>query len=307
MNGVALRRGLLVGVALVALSSCGRGCGCKGPAGASPEGAPGTGAGEASTRSADIETVKKAWREAERSLQAVETLAMNTGSYQATLAKHSRNFAGVGAFRRVPREPAVDELKGRLEEVAKAAGLALSSFEAEGADSPPPRELPAMHDGPEAFKFEDSDLLLSLQLRFRLEPLDAGKIEAFARALPKAVERVVVLRSVKLGPGGADVEAKAYSFRKVRAPVMRFVPPRASKAYEKAGLPSAGPDCAGDQRCLGFVQKIEKRMAAVEKLRIDAEKSMRLLAEGHLWDARMAAFRRVLEEASELRYSEILK
>jgi hypothetical protein len=299
-----LRTLLLALLALAGLTSCGRGCGCKGPAG-SGQGAAGESGAQPEAR-VDMETVQKAWRQAERSVQAVETLAMNTGSYQSTLAKHSRNFAGVGAFKQVPREPATEELKAQLEAAAKAHGVTIAGFRVSGAEAPPPRELPDRHDGPVAFKFEDSDLLLTIRVGFRLEPLDAGKVESFARSLPKAVTRVLILSSVKLGAGGADLNGKAYSFRKVRAPVMRFVPPQASRIYAEAGLAAGGPDCGGEARCADLVQKIEKRLAGIDKLRVDAEKSMRLLAEGHLWDARMKAFRRVLEEASNVRYSEIL-
>ncbi len=252
------------------------------------------------------ENLAAAWRDVKTTVHALEILARNADSYPKILEKHRRNFQAIGIFLSIPLGPDIPSLKKQLAQHSQTFGLQIEDFVStpdESAETP----LPAEFDGPGPFDFEEGQLIGKVSISFRLSPLNLDKVELFCRALKERVERLVLLRTVKMASNGAHVQATVFFYHDVRAPIERLQLPRREQFFERVGLPAMGPDCTGESACPRLVEQIDSTLHAVSTYAPKAQEALNYLSQARLWEARAEAFERLQAGAHLVKYSQILR
>ncbi|MBR57471.1 MAG: hypothetical protein CMH54_05355 [Myxococcales bacterium] len=250
--------------------------------------------------------LKTAWRDAKTAVQSLEVMARNADSYTKLLEKHRRNFQAIGIFVAIPLEPKIPALQDTLTKYGQTLGLQLDHFSSTPDDTMG-TPLPAEFDGPGPFQFSDDQLVGEVPISFHLKPLNLDKVELFCRGLHEHVERLILLREVKMTANGAEVNASVFFFQDIRAPIEKLLLPNREQIFDHVGLPNSGPDCEGSKTCSELIGKIETILKDASAYEAKAQQALSYLSQAGLWEARAAAFEQRQQRVHTVQYSQILR
>jgi hypothetical protein len=235
---------------------------------------------------------------------AMEATALNEGSALEVLGKLERTARSLGVGLRIPDAPDVAGLEAQVASHATARGLTAMAFEAT-ARPVSPRQIPERIQGDRRHAFEDGDLLGTLDVRFRLEPLDIGRLDPWLRTLPSGMERMLEVTSVQADGTGFAVEAVAWWFLEPRWPVHEPTDRPLGAYLEDAGVSeSPAALAAAFPRQWQEIQALYARLRAA---RPGAEETLTLLSKAACFEARWDFFEGAAKRIERVTVADVLQ
>ncbi len=149
-------------------------------------------------------------------LKSLQAIAANESSYEASLARATRQEEQLQIPARIPTEPCdTAEFVEALKHSGEEHRVTLHDIVVTPRTTTPP-EVPKTVT--EAYEWPLDALRTVYDVTFRLEATSAGGFKRWYAALAHDLERLVYIHSAEEIPGGWNLKAEIYGFRKVEVP-----------------------------------------------------------------------------------------
>ena len=161
--------------------------------------------------------VRSLLAEARKRLRADQTIVSNALGYEQALKRHDKEMEQWGMDEDMPPSALdADKLKTNIEEHARKNALDVVSLTLGQPEAAP--EIPVNHEGPGPYGYTIDQLFERVPVNLTLRPADETRLRSFFAVLPKGVNPVLDLVSVRIQGSEASFTGYVYRRRVIQPP-----------------------------------------------------------------------------------------